>query len=99
MPESSNVELSEKILAMNFVLSDKESTIWGSFKSKEFVRQVLRQFLDLHGNFGNVNKNWLRNFVSPMEKSTSEETYLRGKILVGDMFFKSWESLLYFHEK
>lgn len=27
MPESSNVELSEKILAMNFVLSDKESTI------------------------------------------------------------------------
>ena len=34
-----------------------------------------------------------------MEKSTSEETYLRGKILVGDMFFKSWESLLYFHEK
>ena len=34
-----------------------------------------------------------------MEKSTSEETYLRGKILVGDMFFKLWESLLYFHEK
>ena len=71
MPESSNVELSEKILAMNFVLSDKESTIWGSFKSKEFVRQVLRQFLDLHGNFGNVNKNWLKNFVKHLGRNLS----------------------------